>query len=536
MAFDFSFIQRVGRSFMLPIALLPAAGILLGVGGAFSSAGTLEAYPVLNNPGLQAVLSVFTATGGVVFANLPLLFALAIPIGLARIEQGAAALAGAIAYLIMQTVIHQALVLSGVDFAKIDMAAEGYTTSLGIPTLQMGVFGGIIAGGGAVYLHNRYIKTKLPEWLGFFGGARLIPIITAFVFIIVGAVMYLVWPFVQKNIIMNLGWLVLHTGYFGTLIYGFIERSLIPFGLHPVFYIPFWQTAIGGQMEVCGQVVQGAQNIFFAQLACKDVTSFEVDQGTRFMTGKFPFMMFGLPGAALAMYQLAAPDKKQVTGSLLFSAAFTAFLTGITEPIEFTFLFLAPVLYAVHCVLAGISFMLMHILNVGVGMTFSGGFIDFMLFGVIQGVAKTNWIWIPAVGIVYFFIYYFLFRFVIQRWDLPTPGREEISKNSALVTSNSGDDTTVVGETGSAAAYIAALGGADNLIDVTNCITRLRVTVKEPTKVNKDKLKALGAKGVVNPGGGQGIQVIIGGRAPELKVEVAELLTQQGYADKISIS
>ena len=280
------------------------------------------------------------------------------------------------------------------------MPANSTTTMLGITTLQMGVFGGIVVGLGVAALHNKFYKIELPQVLAFFGGTRFVPIVSSIVYLVVGIAMFYIWPVVQSGI-AALGALVLASGYAGTFIYGLLERALIPFGLHHVFYMPFWQPAVGGTAIIDGVTVTGAQNIFFAELASKSTTVFSVS-ATRFMAGKFPFMMFGLPGAAL-----------------------TAFLTGITEPLEFTFIFVALPMYAVHCVLAGLSFMLMHILNVGVGMTFSGGLIDLVLFGVMQGNAKTHWMWVVVVGAVYFVLYYIIFRFMISKFDYKTPGRDD---------------------------------------------------------------------------------------------------------------
>ena len=401
----FGVLQRVGRSFMLPIALLPVAGLLLGIGSSFTNPTTLEAYRLTNiiKEGglLYTILDIMSKTGSAVFDNLALLFAMGVAIGMAKREKEVAALSGAISYLIMNTAISALITAKGGVEA---MAANSTTSTLGITTLQMGVFGGIIVGLGVAALHNRFYKIQLPQTLSFFGGTRFVPIICSIVYLAVGILMFFIWPVVQSGI-AHLGQLVLQSGYAGTWIYGIIERALIPFGLHHVFYMPFWQTQLGGSMIIDGVTVQGAQNIFFAQLASKSTEQFAVS-ATRFMSGKFPFMIFGLPAAAYAMYKAARPEKKKLVGGLLLSAALTSMLTGITEPLEFTFLFVAPVMYAVHCVLAGLSYMLMHIFNVGVGMTFSGGLIDLTLFGILQGNSKTNWIWIVITGLFYAVIYY----------------------------------------------------------------------------------------------------------------------------------
>ena len=419
----FGVLQRVGRSFMLPIALLPVAGLLLGIGGSFTNETMLSAYGLMGfmGPGtlLYAIFTVMKEAGDIVFANLPILFAMGVAIGMARREKEVAALAAAVAFFIMHASISAMITIHG---GVENLLAGAAASVVGITSLQMGVFGGIIVGLGVAALHNRFYQIELPQVLSFFGGTRFVPIISALVYTLVGILMYYIWPPIQ-SVIYSVGNVVLNSGYVGTWIYGVMERALIPFGLHHVFYLPFWQTAVGGTMEVGGRLVEGAQNIFFAQLADPTVEQFAVS-ATRFMSGKFPLMIFGLPGAALAMYKTARPEKRKAVEGLLLSAALTSMLTGITEPLEFTFLFVAPALYAIHCVFAGAAYMLMHIFKVGVGMTFSGGFIDLFLFGILQGNAKTNWIWVVIVGIVYFIVYYFLFTFLIRRFDLKTPGRE----------------------------------------------------------------------------------------------------------------
>lgn len=523
----FGVLQRVGRSFMLPIALLPVAGLLLGIGSSFTNETMLAAYGLNSviHPGtlIYTILDVMSQTGSAVFNNLALLFAMGVAIGMARKEKEVAALSGAVAYIIMNTAI-QAMInaAGGVDA----MPANSTTTMLGITTLQMGVFGGIVVGLGVAALHNKFYKIELPQVLAFFGGTRFVPIISSIVYLAVGIAMFYIWPVVQSGI-AALGALVLASGYAGTFIYGLLERALIPFGLHHVFYMPFWQTAVGGTAIIDGVTVTGAQNIFFAELASKSTTVFSVS-ATRFMAGKFPFMMFGLPGAALAMYHCAKPEKKKAAGGLLLSAALTAFLTGITEPLEFTFIFVALPMYAVHCVLAGLSFMLMHILNVGVGMTFSGGLIDLVLFGVMQGNAKTHWIWVVVVGAVYFVLYYLIFRFMISKFDYKTPGRDDaeevklytradVNARSAASGSNAptGDDPV-------SALIVEGLGGTDNLSDVDCCATRLRCTVKDAALVRQDVLKASGASGVICKG--NGVQVVYGPKVAVIKAKLEDYL------------
>ena len=523
----FGVLQRVGRSFMLPIALLPVAGLLLGIGSSFTNETMLAAYGLNSviHPGtlIYTILDVMSQTGSAVFNNLALLFAMGVAIGMARKEKEVAALSGAVAYIIMNTAI-QAMInaAGGVDA----MPANSTTTMLGITTLQMGVFGGIVVGLGVAALHNKFYKIELPQVLAFFGGTRFVPIISSIVYLVVGIAMFYIWPVVQSGI-AALGALVLASGYAGTFIYGLLERALIPFGLHHVFYMPFWQTAVGGTAIIDGVTVTGAQNIFFAELASKSTTVFSVS-ATRFMAGKFPFMMFGLPGAALAMYHCAKPEKKKAAGGLLLSAALTAFLTGITEPLEFTFIFVALPMYAVHCVLAGLSFMLMHILNVGVGMTFSGGLIDLVLFGAMQGNAKTHWIWVVVVGAVYFVLYYLIFRFMISKFNYKTPGRDDAeevklyTRADVNARSAASGSTAPAGDDPVSALIVEGLGGTDNLSDVDCCATRLRCTVKDAALVRQDVLKASGASGVICKG--NGVQVVYGPKVAVIKAKLEDYL------------
>ena len=523
----FGVLQRVGRSFMLPIALLPVAGLLLGIGSSFTNETMLAAYGLNSviHPGtlIYTILDVMSQTGNAVFNNLALLFAMGVAIGMARKEKEVAALSGAVAYIIMNTAIQAMINAAGGVEA---MPANSTTTMLGITTLQMGVFGGIVVGLGVAALHNKFYKIELPQVLAFFGGTRFVPIVSSIVYLVVGIAMFYIWPVVQSGI-AALGALVLASGYAGTFIYGLLERALIPFGLHHVFYMPFWQTAVGGTAIIDGVTVTGAQNIFFAELASKSTTVFSVS-ATRFMAGKFPFMMFGLPGAALAMYQCAKPEKKKAAGGLLLSAALTAFLTGITEPLEFTFIFVALPMYAVHCVLAGLSFMLMHILNVGVGMTFSGGLIDLVLFGVMQGNAKTHWVWVVVVGAVYFVLYYIIFRFMISKFDYKTPGRDDAeevklyTRADVNARSAASGSTAPAGDDPVSALIVEGLGGADNLSDVDCCATRLRCTVKDVALVKQDVLKASGASGVICKG--DGVQVVYGPKVAVIKAKLEDYL------------
>ncbi len=525
----FGVLQRVGRSFMLPIAILPVAGLLLGVGGSFTNETMLETYGLLGvmGPGtfLNSILRVMSAAGDLVFANLPIIFAMGVAIGMAKKEKDVAALSAAIAFFIMHASIGAMIQNHG----GAESMLEGATTSVvGITSLQMGVFGGIIVGLGVAALHNRFYKIELPQVLSFFGGTRFVPIVSGLTYTAVGILMFFVWPVVQQGI-YAIGGVVLESGYVGTWVYGLMERALIPFGLHHVFYLPFWQTALGGTMEVGGRLVEGAQNIFFAQLADPAVEHFAVS-ATRFMSGKFPLMIFGLPGAALAMYKTAKPEKKKVVAGLLLSAAVTSMLTGITEPLEFTFLFVAPLLYVIHCVLAGLAYMLMHVFGVGVGMTFSGGLIDMFLFGILQGNAKTSWIWIVIVGIGYFAVYYLLFRLLISKLDLKTPGRDDSEEVKLYRRSDvdarkkgvAGGPEAVSEEDALSAAICRGLGGKKNISDVDCCATRLRCTVHKSELVNDAALKSTGASGVVHKG--NGVQVIYGPRVTVIKSNLEDYL------------
>ena len=530
----FGVLQRVGRSFMLPIAILPVAGLLLGVGGSFTNETMLKAYGLweLMGPGtvFNAIFEVMKQAGDIVFANLPILFAMGVAIGMAKREKEVAVLAAAVAFFVMHASISAMIVIHG----GTENMLSGSTASVcGITSLQMGVFGGMIVGLGTAALHNRFHKIQLPQVLSFFGGSRFVPIISALVFTVVGIAMFYIWPVVQQGIYM-VGNVVQASGYAGTWVYGLMERLLIPFGLHHVFYMPFWQTAVGGTLEVGGVLVEGAQNIFFAQLADPTVEKFAVS-ATRFMAGKFPLMIFGLPGAALAMYKTAKKEKQQIAGGLLLSAALTSMLTGITEPIEFTFLFVAPILYGTHCVLAGAAYMLMHIFEVGVGMTFSGGLIDMFLFGVLQGNAKTNWIWIVVVGIGYFVVYYFLFKFLIEKMDLKTPGRddnEEVKLYRRDDVDNKKNGNNAVAEKDEVSAMITkGLGGKANISDVDCCATRLRCTVFDAKLVKEATLKATGASGVVYKG--NGVQIIYGPHVTVIKSNLEEYLESAPEVDEV---
>lgn len=508
--------QQFGKSFMLPIAILPAAGLLLGIGGALSNPNTVNAYPILDYAWLQAIFTVMSSAGDIVFANLPVIFAVGVAIGMAKSDKGTASLAALIGYLVMNATINAILIITD-NLAADNLSAAGQGMTLGIQSLESGVFGGIVVGIMAGILHNRFNKIELPQFLGFFGGSRFVPIIASFSAMILGVIMYFIWPIFQ-NLIFSIGDIVNATGYIGTFFYGFILRLLGPFGLHHIFYLPFWQTGLGGSMEIAGHMVQGTQNIFFAQLGDPETGKFFAGT-SRFMSGRFITMMFGLLGAAYAIYRTAKPKNKKVVGGLMLSAALTSFLTGITEPLEFSFLFVAPVLYAVHAVFDGFAFMLAHIFQITIGQTFSGGFIDFILFGVLQGQAKTNWIFVIPIGIIWFFLYFFTFSFLIKRFNFKTPGREDEKPDEPTV--NQADTGS---KEGRPFAIIEALGGKENLVNVDNCATRLRVTVKDGEVINKDALSKTGSKGVIVKG--DGVQVVYGPQVSVIKNEIEEVLEE----------
>ena len=501
----FSLLQRIGQSFMLPIALLPIAGIFLGIGSSLTNTNMLAAYHLkgLMGPGTAPYIlfSLLNSAGSIIFDNLPILFAVGVAIGMARTEKATAALSSIVAFFVMHSTIGSLITYTGRSHSFL----TGATTEIvGITSLQMGVFGGIIVGLGVAALHNRFYKIELPKVFSFFGGTHFIPIISAITYVGIGILMFYIWPPIQI-LINDAGKLVLMSGYGGTFVYGLLERALIPFGLHHVFYMPFWQTAVGGRELVNGQLIEGAQNIFFAELASPDTSHFSV-AATRFMSGKFPLMMFGLPGAALAMYTCARPENKKAVGSLLLSAAISSAVTGITEPLEFAFLFVAPPLYVIHCAFAGLSYMLMHMLNVGIGMTFSGGFLDFFLFGILQGNTKTSWLYVIPVGILYFIVYFIVFRVMILKFNYQTPGHE---KDNAAPVNNADNKSQQI---------LDGLGGLENISDLSCCATRLRVTLHRPSKLNKQKLLATGAAAVV--ANGDGVQIVYG---PEVTVIHARL-------------
>ena len=524
----FGVLQRVGRSFMLPIAVLPVAGLLLGVGASFTNQVTIAQYGLEwllgSGTALNALLIIMSKVGSAIFDNLPLIFAVGVAIGMARREKEVSALSAVVAFLVMNVSINAMLTITGsilADGSIAEHVTHGTITSmLGINTLQMGVFGGIIVGLGVAALHNKFYKIEMPNVLSFFAGTRFIPIISTLVYTLVGIALFFVWPYVQNGI-YGLGNLVAGAGYLGTFAQGIIKRALIPFGLHHVFYLPFWQTAVGGTMEVAGVLVEGGQNIFFAQLADPSTLRFSAE-ATKYFTGEFIFMIFGLPGAALAMYHTAKLEKKKIAGGLLLSAAITAMLTGITEPIEFSFLFVAPMLFGVQVLLAGSAYMMAHIFNIAVGVTFSGGFIDLLLFGILQGNAKTGWLLIIPIGLVYFALYYFIFKFLIVKFNLKTPGREDDDQETKLYSKQDVLDKKGNQVNSQSLLIVQGLGGYDNIAELDSCATRLRVSVVNGDLVDEGALKASGAAGVVTSG--KAVQVVYGPQVSVIKSKLADLL------------
>ena len=523
--------QQVGKTFMLPISLLPIAGLFLGLGASFTGPTFIKLYHLesILSPGmpLNRFLSILNDCGSVVFDNLGLLFAVSIALGMAKSEKGVAALSAVVGYFLMYASLTSSI-KNLRDLSQLKKVNGLITNVLGFNnTMNLGVFGGIIIGLIVVWLHNKYYNIKLPDVISFFGGTHFPPIAAAVSGVIIGILLSYIWPYFAAGI-SALGFFIAKSGVVGSFLYGLIYRMLIPFGLHHIFYLPFWQTAVGGTAVVAGHTVQGAQNIVFAQLAAGGKISYEA---ARFFSFQFPEMIFGLPAAALAMYSVARKDKRSEIKGLLVSSAVTSILTGITEPLEFTILFASPFLYfGVHCVLFAFSAVFVTLLKVGVGFTFSGGLIDFILYGVLPGNARTNWVPVIFLGIAYFVVYYFLFRFVITKFDLNTPGRKE---DTTLKTKKDYVDnkkfTALTKDEQVAYEIVAALGGTDNLVNVDNCATRLRVTVKDGNLVDKETLTSTGAAGtVVN---GASVQVIYGTTVGNIKTNVMDLINS-GRAPK----
>lgn len=558
----FGQLQRVGKALMVPVAILPAAGLLLGLG-----AGAQNAYKQLNDTDtvpdgfFKLLTDTMVGAGDIVFGNLALLFAIGVAIGLTA-DAGVAALAGTVGFLVFNKSISVFMSIQNVETLECAADADGvvpttcpvdqievttelastsdlsyfnslpspaFANILGIPSLQTGVFGGIIIGALAAWCYNKWYRIELPPYLGFFAGKRFVPIATATFALLLGLAGSFVWPPIGEAI-NSFADAIKDLGFIGVFIFGLVERSLIPFGLHHIWYSPFW-FQFGEYTNTAGEIVTGDQRMWFAQLA--DDTPFVDNAGDetgRYMAGKFSFMMFGLPAAAYAMYRQAKSSQQKIAAGILSSAALTSFLTGITEPIEFTFLFIAPWLFGIHAVFAGLSFMIMYITGTSVGLTFSGGLIDFLLFGVLPG--REPWWNIIILGLIFIPIYYVVFTWAVKWKDLATPGREpdadaiaDYGEHELQLTDQEKldaiDKAALQSEMSQAAQVLAAFGGFENITSVDACITRLRISVEDKSKVDKAKLKSLGAAGVLEVG--DNMQAIFGTRAEILKGEILDL-------------
>lgn len=495
----FGQLQRIGKALMLPVAILPAAGLLLAIGTAMQGESLQHYLPFIQNGGVQSIAEMMTGAGGIIFDNLPMIFAMGVAIGLAS-GDGVAAIAAFVGYLVMNKTMGAFLHVSP---DNVNDAASGYASVLGIPTLQTGVFGGIIIGALAAWCYNKFYNISLPSYLGFFAGKRFVPIMMATTSFILAFPMAWIWPSIQTGLnAFSEGLLDSNTGL-AVFLFGFIKRLLIPFGLHHIFHAPFW-FEFGAWKNAAGEMIHGDQRIFIEQIR----EGSKLTAG-KFMQGEFPVMMFGLPAAALAIYHTAKPENKKVVAGLMGSAALTSFLTGITEPLEFSFLFVAPVLFFVHAILDGLSFLILYLLNVHLGYTFSGGFIDYVLLGVLPN--KTQWWLVIPVGIVYAFIYYFVFRFLILKFKYKTPGRED---KQAQFTNSSASELPF--------NVLKAMGGEENIKHLDACITRLRVEVKEKDKVDVAGLKALGASGVLEVG--NNMQAIFGPKSDQIKHDMSLIM------------
>ena len=492
---------QLGQAFMLPIAILPVAGLLLGLGGALTNDAAVSAFPVLNQVWLQNTLKIMNFAGNAVFSNLALIFSIGLAVGLAKGDKGTAGLAGGVAYLVYTATISGLLQLFNPK-----------------NTIDTGVLGAIVIGSVVAYLHNHYRKIQLPQFLGFFGGSRFVPIISAIAAIVIGAIFYLIWPPIQ-GWLTTAGHAIAAMGSFGSFLYGFLLRLTGAVGLHHTIYPMFWYTALGGTAEVAGKTVVGAQNIFFAQLADPNFHGL-FTYGTRFFAGRFATMMFGLPGAALAMYLCLPKANRKKDGGLYLSGGLTSFLTGITEPLEYSFLFVAPWLYLIHSFLDGCSFYLADIMNIRIGNSFSGGLIDYLLFGVLQGKDKTNWPNVLIIGVIWFFLYFFVFTFCIKKFHVNIPGMQtEVDNDVERNDYKSGNVTSLHTES---EQIIAALGGAENINTISACATRLRISLKDNSQVNEPVFKKLGSPGVLKVAGG--LQIIFGGKADLYSQEINDLL------------
>ncbi|MCI2888723.1 glucose-specific PTS transporter subunit IIBC [Staphylococcus hominis] len=495
----FGQLQRIGKALMLPVAILPAAGLLLAIGTAFQGEALQHYLPFIKNGVIQNIANMMTGAGGIIFDNLPIIFALGVAIGLAG-GDGVAAIAAFVGFIIMNKTMGALL---NVTPAQLEDPSKGFANVLGIPTLQTGVFGGIIIGALAAWCYNKFYNISLPSYLGFFAGKRFVPIMMATTSFILAFPMAWIWPSIQNGLnAFSTGLLDSNTGL-AVFLFGFIKRLLIPFGLHHIFHAPFW-FEFGSWKNAAGEIIRGDQRIFIEQIR----EGVHLTSG-KFMQGEFPVMMFGLPAAALAIYQTAKPENKKVVGGLMLSAALTSFLTGITEPLEFSFLFVAPLLFFIHAVLDGLSFLTLYLLHLHLGYTFSGGFIDFVLLGILPN--KTPWWLVIPVGLVYAVIYYVVFRFLIVKFNFKTPGRED---KQASVANTSASKLPF--------DVLDAMGGKENIKHLDACITRLRVEVNDKSKVDVEGLKVLGASGVLEVG--NNMQAIFGPKSDQIKHDMARIM------------
>lgn len=511
----FTAFQQLGKVLMTPVMLLPIAGILLGIGAAFTSKSVVQMMPFLENDYIKLFLGLCKSAGNSVFGFLPIIFAISIAIGYAKKEKGIAALAAVISFVTMHNVMSTLLIHLG----KLDPSnmATGQSMVMGIPSLDVGVFGGIIVGFMVAFLHNKYYNISLPPVLGIFSGTKFVPMISLLCSIILGFIMSGIWPFIQ-GALTSLSEIINATGAFGSVIYGLTERALLPFGLHHFTYLPFFFTNLGGSMVIDGNVVEGAVNIYQAQLA-SPTEMFNIDISRFLMNGKIIISSFGLVGGGLAMYKTAKPEKKKFVKGLILAAAIPAFFTGITEPIEYAFLFVAPMLFVVHSIFSGVAYLLTYLLEVNIPGTaaFGGPFLSTIFNGVMQSDKGSNWIWVPILGVIFFFLYYFTFKFMILKFNYKTPGREDDEVSDGANTEVAVSKDEIIN------SIIDGLGGKDNIINVDACFTRLRVKVKDKEIVGDSALwKKLGASGLVKVS--DGVQIIYGAKADVYKTQIRELL------------
>ena len=508
--------QGLGKTFMLPVALLAFMGLFLGIGSAFSAESAITAFPFLGAAWLQVMFRFMSTIGGFAFSYLPVMFAMAIPLGLARKEKGVAAFSGFVGYVVMQLSINFYLQETNQLAASEQLREAGQEMVFGIQTLSMGVLGGIIVGLIVYQLHTRFYQFQLPDSFAFFSGTRFVPIITSVTLAIVGVLIPMVWPLFAM-LITGIGNLIQRSGAFGPFLFGSGERLLLPFGLHHILVSMIRFTEAGGSQVINGQEVFGALNIFYNELQQGLAIS---PSATAFLSqGKMPTFMFGLPAAALAMYQTAKLENRAKIKGLLISGVIATFVTGITEPIEFLFLFVSPLLWGFHVLMTGAGFMVMSLLGVTIGNT-DGGILDFIIFGVMQG-TYTKWWLVLLVGACWFGIYYFTFKTVILRKNLKTQGREEMTAE----TEYTDEEVTYKGKgTVDARGILAALGGAENITSLDNCITRLRLVVNDGSIVDDDRLKKLGALGVVHLDD-TNVQVIIGTKVTTVRNQLDDILS-----------